>query len=61
MRFVVGQIFEGTTDTTMRAEVLEVWNDGRDAKLNLLTHDHSTFELNAGAVMAGHQHWRLVP
>ncbi|HEX9589489.1 MAG TPA: hypothetical protein VGA15_17290 [Bradyrhizobium sp.] len=61
MRFEVGQTFQGTVDISMRAEVIEVSNDGRDAKLKLLTHDGSAFELNAGAVMAGHQKWRLVP
>jgi hypothetical protein len=45
----------------MRAEVIEVSNEGRDAKLKLLTHDGSTFGLNAGAVMAGHQKWQFVP
>ena len=60
MWFKVGQIFEGTVDDTMRAEVIEVSNEGRDAKLKLLTHDGSTFELNVGAVMIGNHKWRLV-
>jgi hypothetical protein len=45
----------------MRAEVIEIGDGGRDAKLKLLTYDHSTFELNVGGVMADHQKWRLVP
>jgi hypothetical protein len=61
MRFEVGQIFQGTVDTTMRAEVISISNDGRDARLKLLTQDHSTFELNVGGVKAGHQYWRLAP
>ena len=61
MRFEVGQIFQGTVNAAMRAEVIEISNDGRDAKLKLLTPDYSTFELNVGALMVGHQNWRLVP
>jgi len=61
MRFEVGQIFQGTVDANMHAEVIEMSNGGRDAKLKLLAHDHSTFELNVGGVMAGHQKWRLMP
>jgi hypothetical protein len=60
MWFEVGQIFESTIDASMRAEVIEISNDGRDAKLKLLTHDHSTVELNIGAIMVGHQKWRPV-
>jgi hypothetical protein len=36
-------------------------NEGRDATLELLTHDGSKFDLNVGAVMVGHAHWQLVP
>jgi hypothetical protein len=41
--------------------VISISNDGRDARLKLLTQDHSTFELNVGGVKAGHQYWRLAP
>jgi hypothetical protein len=61
MWFEVGQIFEGTVDTTMRAEVIEVSDNGHKAKLKLLTHDGSTFPLNIGAIMTGDHKWRLVP
>jgi hypothetical protein len=59
--FEIGHKFQDTADPSMSAEVIAIWNEGRDAKLKFLTHGNATFELNVGAVMAGHQHWRLVP
>jgi hypothetical protein len=61
MRFEVGQFFQSIDDTTMRAEVIEISDGGRTAKLKLLTHDHSTFDLNVGGMMGGQQRWRRVP
>jgi hypothetical protein len=61
MRFEVGQPFQGIDDPMMRAEVIEISDGGRNAKLKLLTHDHSTFDLNVGGVMGGQQRWRLAP
>ncbi len=60
MRFGVEQVFQSTVGIPMRAEVIEVSNEGRDAKMKLLTDGGGTFELNAGAVMIGHQKWHLV-
>jgi hypothetical protein len=59
MRFQVGQLFQNIVTPTMCAEVIEVSDGGRDAKLKLLTHDHSTFDLNVGGIMYGNQRWRL--
>ena len=61
MRFEIGQQYQGTSDPSMRAEVIEVRNDGRDATPKLLKHGGETFELNVGGVMIGNHHWRLVP
>ena len=60
MRFHKSQIWQGTADTTMRAEVIEISKDGWSATLRLLTHDHSTFQLNWGLALAGLQYWRPV-
>jgi hypothetical protein len=61
MRFEVGQFFQSIDDLTMRAEVIEISDGGRTAKLKLLIHDNSTFGLNVGGIMGGQQRWRLVP
>jgi hypothetical protein len=60
MRFQKDQIWQGTADPNMRAEVIKVSDEGRSATLRLLTHDGSTFQLNSGAVLAGLQYWRPV-
>jgi hypothetical protein len=61
MRFEVGQSFQSIDTPAMRAEVIEVSDGGRTAKLKLLTHDYGTFDLNVGGTMGGQQRWRLVP
>jgi hypothetical protein len=61
MRFKVSQIFQGTKDTSLRAEVIEIKDDGNAAKLKLLTRDDIIFELNVPGVTIGTQEWRLVP
>jgi hypothetical protein len=60
MRFRKNQIWQGTADPTMRAEVIEISKDGWSATLRLLTNDRSTFQLNWGLALAGLRYWRPV-
>jgi hypothetical protein len=60
MRFKVGQIFQNTVDASMRAEVIEINDGGRAARLKSSTHDLGTFELNVGAVRNSDHKWHLV-
>jgi hypothetical protein len=60
MRFQKSQIWQGTADLTMRAEVVEISKDGWSATLRLLTHDRSTFQINWGHALAGLHRWRPV-
>jgi hypothetical protein len=59
-RFRKNQIWQGTADPTMRAEVIEISKDGWSATLRLLTNDRSTFQLNWGLALAGLRYWRPV-
>jgi hypothetical protein len=60
MGFQKNQLWQGTVDPTMRAEVIEISKDGWSATLRLLTHNRSTFKLNWGHALAGLQCWRPV-
>ncbi len=57
MRFVMGEIWQGTRDPAMRAEVIEVSDDGYSATLRLLTGDGGTFQLNRLSALIGEHLW----
>jgi len=61
MKFELNQIWQSTTDATMQAKVIEVFDDGNRAKLRMLTHGVGTFELNRALLMSGIQKWQLAP
>jgi hypothetical protein len=61
MRFELGQVWQKITDETTQAKVIEVSDDGLQAKLRMITHGLGTFELSVGAITAGIQKWRIAP
>ena len=61
MRFELGQIWHKITDETSQAKVIEVSDNGLQAKLRMITHGLGTFELSIAAITAGIQKWHLTP